>query len=301
MNRDNRIRRIHITNGRLDPVEAEAWVDVYPEHLTTATEVRGRLMGPRCPYSSTVEVAYPLQEAPLGKERGQEACRRLRGIIPEPCLWDPETPFLYEGPVELWQAGQLCDQVQIIHGLRRFNLGPQGLRWNGRPLTLRGAICSSCQPDDALRLRRAGGNLLFAPVGAGNSVLWENADRLGFLVLGRVADRNGLAESLTLGGHISCLGWVLTSPLVQDECLTAPLPLDLAADRRLIGIELLHKPTEPLPDWVQFVVCPEDLLSALIEIALPKILLKPAEIPQGQGLNETARLGLVLGWIQESG
>ena len=276
-----RIQQIQITSGRLDPVEAEVLVHVDLEHATSSMPVRGRLIGPRCPYSSTVEVAYPFEQ-----RFAEEGHRRLRVVIPEPCLWDPETPFLYEGLVELWDAGQRRDQVQIRHGLRRFSLGRHGLRWNGRMLTLRGAVRSSRQPDDALRLHRAGSNLLLVPITAGDSTLWEIADRFGFLVLGQVADRTGLTEGLALRRHVSCLGWVLASPFVQDQALTGQVLHDLAAEGRLIGVELMHKPSEPLPEWVQLVVFRRDQLSALVEVALPKLLLKREVIPHGQGPND---------------
>ena len=37
----------------------------------------------------------------------------LRVVIPEPCWWESNKPFLYEGPLELWQDGQFCERVQI--------------------------------------------------------------------------------------------------------------------------------------------------------------------------------------------
>ena len=93
----NRIRRVSIENHSLVPAEAEVRLKVELAHVTPTTEVRGRLMGPRCPYSSTVEIAYPLR--PLREPVPQGlACRVL---IPEASLWDPVSPFLYEGPVEL--------------------------------------------------------------------------------------------------------------------------------------------------------------------------------------------------------
>src|SRR5947209_11341595 len=117
---DNRIREVHIWDSRIEPVEAEVLLSVYPEHLRSSTQVRGRLNGPRCPYTTTVEVAYPLREHSRQYESEGEPRVLSRVLIPEPSLWDPQTPFLYEGPVELWQGGQMCQQVLIRHGLRRI-------------------------------------------------------------------------------------------------------------------------------------------------------------------------------------
>src|SRR5919201_1885533 len=133
---NNRIHQLEVRDRSTVPAEAEVWITVVPEQVTPATEVRGRLMGPRCPYASTVEVAYPLRPLPRPGATGPGLVRRV--LIPEASLWDPESPFLYQGPVELWQDGQRCDQVTVSHGLRTISLGPRGLRWNGRPLALRG-------------------------------------------------------------------------------------------------------------------------------------------------------------------
>src|SRR5579864_8804454 len=121
----NRIHHIRVTDTRLDPAEAEVCIGVYPERLTSVTQVRGRLVGPRCPYATTVEVAYPLRE--LSREYESTGTPRLilRVVIPEASFWDPESPFLYRGPVELWEGGQRCDLVQVTHGLRTLGLGPQ--------------------------------------------------------------------------------------------------------------------------------------------------------------------------------
>jgi hypothetical protein len=202
----NRIRHVEARDQSLSPAQAEVHVLVTPEARTPATEVRGRLTGPSCPYSSTVEVAYALR--PLPAEGEALACR---AVIPEPSLWELESPFLYRGPVELWQDGARCDRVTLSHGLRSLNLGPRGLRVNGKPLTLRGLEADRLSDEEALALRRAGRNLLVAPAAA--ATLWDTADRLGFLVLGRVSDagEETLCRLAELQRHPSCLGWLVTS------------------------------------------------------------------------------------------
>src|SRR6266404_9073945 len=119
----NRIKEMMVFQQRLDPAEAEIGISVYPEELTAGTEVRGRLMGPRCRYASTVEVAYPLREWKRAYEKEDVPHLWLRVIIPEPSFWDTQSPFLYEGPVELWHKKERCDQVLLSRGLRTVNLG----------------------------------------------------------------------------------------------------------------------------------------------------------------------------------
>src|SRR5262249_19741595 len=131
----SRILRVELRDRSVIPAEAEILVTVEPARLDGGTEVRGRLMGPRCHFASTIEVAYHLR--PLLVPTGRPALT-LRAIIPEASLWEPETPHVYTGYVELWQDGVREEVVQVRHGLRQVSLGPRGLRLNGRLLRLRG-------------------------------------------------------------------------------------------------------------------------------------------------------------------
>src|ERR1051325_1000379 len=175
----NRIRDVVVVNHRLDPVETELHVHVLAETLTRTTEVRGRLTGAHCAGSSTIEIAYPLREL----ERSDHVV--LRVVIPEPSWWEPETPFLYTGPLELWQDGQLCQRVQISHGIRWLQLTSNGLRLNGRPFTLRGRIVDpSWSEADAMKLRAAGMNAVLTALPEARTEGWSTADRAGFFVIG---------------------------------------------------------------------------------------------------------------------
>src|SRR5437868_6764586 len=111
----NRILDVWLDNRSLDPISAEAAVLVRPERLTATAELRGKLMGPSCPYAATVEIAYPLLP-PRRDEPPEEGTLRARIVIPEASLWDPQSPFLYTGPIELWQDGRCCDRAMVHHG-----------------------------------------------------------------------------------------------------------------------------------------------------------------------------------------
>src|SRR5262245_8326353 len=193
----NRIVHVELRDRSVVPAEAEVHVIVFPEHLDPRTEARGRPMGPRCRYASTVEVAYHLR--PLLVPTGRPAIG-LRAILPEANLWSPEAPHLYEGPIELWQDGERCDVVEVRHGLRQFSVGPRGLRVNGRLTTLRGREVAGLDDGEALALRHSGHNLVLAAVRPDMADVWEVADRIGLLVLGRItAAPAGLVPRLA--GH----------------------------------------------------------------------------------------------------
>ena len=94
--------------ARADSALAELHVEF--DGLPEGVEVRGRLMGPRCPGVSTIEVAYHFQ--PLGPAT-------YRVLIPEPSFWSPDRPYVYEGPAEFYRDGQKVGAVTVSCGLKR--------------------------------------------------------------------------------------------------------------------------------------------------------------------------------------
>src|SRR5690349_13797810 len=118
------IPRVEVLNHILNPAEAELWITIAPNDLLSDGEVRGRLVGPRCQYATTVEVAYPLR--PLSGHLKKPGDLSARVIIPEPSFWDPVSPFLYQGSVEVWTGGKCWCEVPISHGLRLLQLGRDG-------------------------------------------------------------------------------------------------------------------------------------------------------------------------------
>jgi hypothetical protein len=253
----NRIVEITVQEHTLTPAMAELWVTVLPERADGGTDVRGRLMGPRCAYATTVEVAYPLR--PLATLATPGAPLTQRVVIPEPSLWEPQTPFLYEGPVELWQDGARCDQGTIRHGLRTLTLGARGLRLNGRLLQLTGRE-RECSPEDVAELRQEGVNLVVAE---GDEGLYEAADPVGLFVLARRSTLPGPAEVRHMTAHPSCLGWLFT----LETALEGPLP-----GAGLIGIELAKPPARPLPPGVHFIVANEEHAGDDLSLGAPLLL-----------------------------
>ncbi len=276
---NNSFLRIEIRDRSLAPAKAEVWVTVVPERIDAGTEVRGRLMGPRSVYAATVEVAYPLRPLGPGVGDGPAGITR-RVVIPEASLWEPASPFLYQGPVELWQDGARCGQVVVTHGLRSCTLGPRGLRLNGKPLTLSGREVTQTPDDREARSLRAGGcNLLIAPVAEDG--VWAAADRLGFLVLGRLSvGEEDLGRAAALAGHASCLGWIV--PAEADFLHRLPTGF--------VGVDAAKR--EALPDRVQFVVGPASEAEALGALGLP-MLLAGGGAPEGDAGPPV--LGAILG------
>jgi hypothetical protein len=257
---DNRITGLELRDASVVPATAEVWVRARTDYVSPSTELRGRLMGPSCLFASTVEVGYPLRPfARLPEDFGAPCAR---AAIPEASLWDPQSPFLYHGAIELWQDSRLCQRVTLSHGLRTLALGQRGLFVNGRRLVLRGRSVTTLTEPEALSLRDAGINLLVAPVTATTAPLWELADRVGFFVLGELESSSAATTvpAIVAAAHASCLGW-----LVRTE-YAGPTPVGgfvgLLADRRR---------STPQPHRIDFVVTDAEEL----DLDLPALVRGP--------------------------
>ena len=276
----NRFLDIVVLNRRLDPVETELSIHVKVEHLTPTTQIRGRLLGPRCVYASTIEIAYPLREV----ERRDHI--EMRALIPESSWWDPESPFLYEGILELWQDGALCDRAPIRHGIRTVQLTSRGLLLNGKPYMLRGKVVDAAlSASSAQSLRRKNFNTLVANLAKTDARLWDLADRLGFFVFGTGPDiTTFLQHRNELTRHPSNLGWIFNRTDFQAG------PAGERERPMLYGVNTSAH--GELPD-ADFMCCHERELAWLTDVKLPKLVVaeKADTLPTRTDM---------IGWIETS-
>ena len=115
----NSIQAIDVQTRLLTPMDAEIEITVTLAHVSPPTEIRGRLIGPRCALATTVEVAYPLRPVPRQADGTPRLSARVH--IPEPSRWEPECPFYYDGRVEAWVNGQRVATKEFRHELRQAN------------------------------------------------------------------------------------------------------------------------------------------------------------------------------------
>jgi hypothetical protein len=155
---------IHMRLLRLTPVEAE----IELSSTIGQAEIRGRLMGPTCEVTTTIEVAYRIRDS--------------RVIIPEPAWWDPESPFLYGGPVELWQDGKRLEMARVQVGLRYTAGAGKDFVHNGRPVELKSERIESVNLPEMRAIKTAGFNAVEVPAALVEEAC-AIADRIGLFVL----------------------------------------------------------------------------------------------------------------------
>jgi hypothetical protein len=222
-----------------------------------------------------------------------------RIVIPEPAWWDPQSPFLYYGPAELWEEGKKVDQAHARFGLRHVQVGAADLKLNGRPLRLRAVRRETCTEDEMRQLRESGINLLVIPAGQQTTGLLETADRIGMLVLFlvRATDPEPRAEGAQAKsatkdwmptvsvGSPSLLGYLVRiddDRTVQfmraryEKYRTAPAERYFPDGNTIWGV-LLTRPTTDaeLPEWARLTVCPDP--SIPVPTRIPRLPIEFAE------------------------
>jgi hypothetical protein len=268
----NRIRFVEVRNLVLNPAEAELSVRLIPERSHERAEVRGRFSGPVCAYSSTVEVAYPLQSL-VGRPDDLGNLHK-RVVIPEPSWWEPVSPFLYNASIELWEDGQLCDRVEMQRGLRALRRSGRQFLLNGRPLQIRATCYDRQSREELVQLHQAGVNMLLVPMATSHRGIWDLADQVGFLVIGRLGSgEESLSITRALGEHPCVFGWALELDAFGDESDFSALGLsDEQGPGRFVGVEFRGAGAR-YPEGAQFILCDEEDVSSAAQLPLPILAL----------------------------
>lgn len=274
--------RKHIV--RLTQAEAELRFLVSLSGAADDLQVRGRLMGPRCPYAATVEVAYPLRELERDRDPAGSTGILLRTVIPEPSMWDPESPFLYAGPLGVWRGDKLLEQQIQQVGFIGWGLGTRGLRVNGKYLDLQATVVKELNAETAPLLREQHFNCVVVDVSEASCSTWDMADRFGFFVLGRISQAEAWSLARRLEGRPSSLGWILSQKALAGFKPKAFEGTSYTGSAPLIGLEVEQIPEQPIPG-VSFLIAAPGILERPNASGLPWL-----RIERGGGQEETLDL-----------
>ncbi len=283
--------RKHIV--RLTHAEAEIRFLVSRAASGADLHVRGRLMGPRCPYSSTVEVAYPLKEIERSVNKAGETSILLRTVIPEPSMWDPQSPFLYSGPLGIWTGDRELERNTMQLGFVGWGLGTRGLRVNGQYVNLQAAAIDELDVSTCGRLREKAVNCLVVDVQNASVGTWDLADRYGFFVLGRIRKLEEWERARALEGRPSSLGWILSEEAAAGYKPKAIEGTTYTGSAPLIGLEAGRRAGD-VPAGVSFLVAGPGASGELQGGGLPWLQVERI----GEGLGEMDLAEGILGTLR---
>lgn len=139
--------------------------------------------------------------APLTILPGSSATAHLRIHVPEPSLWDVESPHLYEAVTHVSLDGAILDEDRTTFGIRSLQLDSErGLRINGRTVNLRGACIhhdngllgsaaiARAEERRVEILKEAGFNAIRSAHNPLSSAALDACDRIGMLVVDETFD-----------------------------------------------------------------------------------------------------------------
>ncbi|MBT1063384.1 hypothetical protein KJY73_07345 [Bowmanella sp. Y26] len=138
------------------------------------------------------------QQTPINLQAKQQQHYTLSISVPNPALWTPQSPFLYQLKSYLLKGGKKQDGVVTKVGIRSIDFrGEDGLYLNGKPYSgkligvnrhqdfayLGNALPNSGQWRDALLLKKAGVNIVRAAHYPMDPAFMDACDALGIFVI----------------------------------------------------------------------------------------------------------------------
>lgn len=155
----------------------------------------GTVRGPHCLYSTTLPATLRLTDA------GPGPTLLAKALVPDPCYWSPELPFLYDMHVELKQGAEVVVTADRLLGIRDF--GPRGrfLYDQGKRRVIRGATNGS----QHLNLLDWHDAPLALVVEAPSDALCDEASRSGVMIVAMAGsgDVSSVATARRLARHAS--------------------------------------------------------------------------------------------------
>ncbi len=232
---------------------------VYARCQNATGSLTGKLVGPECAFARTLPAQIPFMSL-AGEQPLAEA------IVPDPCFWTPELPFLYRANLQV--DGNATERTL---GLRRLGVRNRHLHFDGKRFVLRAV--RTRQFEIASQFARETWTALVVENPADE--LCEFASRQGVL----------LFADLTIAADVSDLGTELRRlarwPAVAIALLrgTANLPPEIRA--RIPNLLLAQSVSEndPIAPWAQLAFVESTDLSKFAQLTIPIIAVRQLSEP----------------------
>jgi beta-galactosidase/beta-glucuronidase len=184
-----------VPSVRIDNIKMTPLLDV------AGVEIRVWLHAPASDWTIVAEIVDGEEVIASVERTSYAAYARLFLRLPEPKLWSPESPHLYDVKIKLLEGGQLVDQIESYFGMRSVELRNGQFFLNGKPEYLRMVLDQGYWPesylaapsDEALKVdvewtKRFGfnGARKHQKIEDPRYLYW--ADKLGLMVWGEMAN-----------------------------------------------------------------------------------------------------------------
>jgi hypothetical protein len=271
--------------GAASPAEARIYarLELSEENARAGYQLAGRVVGPECAFSHTLPARMPMMD------RGEGNRLLLETVVPDPCFWTPELPFLYRVQIELQRGGETIEKCERLVGIRRFGVRNRALNFDGKRFVLRGVhsqseisnFKSQIQNDAAFLRETWTALVVYQP----DAELCEFASRNGLLLVAELSGASSIASKIALLAK-----WpAVVMAVVNGD---ARLPAEISEIARNLVLAQAVAAGEPmqLADWAQVAVVEirelEKLAAKIAGCNLPIFAyrpeLRPAEIEKSR-------------------
>ena len=197
--------QLEIFFGDANNAEARIYARLQSDAAPAGAKLAGRVVGPQCAYASTLSATIRMNPKRTQAEAGADLV--AEAIVPDPCFWSPELPFLYRVEIELRQGGELLASATHALGIRPLGARGRNLLLEGKPWVIRGVEQSALPPAELSQWRAADTAMI---VEAPSEELCAEASRLGAWLLARIdGDAIHLATELRRLAHWPCVSTVV--------------------------------------------------------------------------------------------
>ena len=246
-----------LSSGRITPhwgdvntLTAECFVKSEDARVKIISAV---LSGPFCAMAHTLPARYPLRVLD-GK-----IPETFKGFLPDPCFWEPGSPFTYQLELEICEDGTSALRESLMVGIRPLSIrGPDlyyaDRRYVMRMVDLPQSVENSESEDDILARCLHSGSVLLVHDPA-PSIL-ARATRQGILLAVELesSDPSSVVVELKQLARWPAVGMVI---LPAGLAMDTPLPPSASSLLRSV----VYRPNRPIPPWAQVLIVEESLLS----------------------------------------
>src|SRR5262245_42938297 len=101
---------IEIVTG--DVTDMEAWIYARYKGCVAGATLRGTIRGPFCENARTLPAQFMFRCAKTDRE--------VEALVPDPCMWTEELPYLYQIDIEVFDGDDVVADYHGTIGLRRL-------------------------------------------------------------------------------------------------------------------------------------------------------------------------------------
>jgi len=147
------LRNLEVFFGDANNAEARVYARLDATDVPGDCRLAGRVIGPTCPYAHTLSAAIPLsmKRLPANAKAPQPPALLAEAVVPDPCFWSTELPFLYRVEVELLSPTKLPATTRRLLGIRPLGAIRRRLVFEAKPWVPRGVECSGAEYSGADR------------------------------------------------------------------------------------------------------------------------------------------------------